>query len=58
MLPAPPVETAVENLGAVVGTVVLLPEVEVVVEFPVAEIKTPPATADREIVLAFTAAAL
>ena len=62
MLPAPPVEAAVEGLGEVVGTVEVLPEVEVVldeeVEFPGAEMKTPPAMAEGETVLAFTAAAL
>ena len=54
MLPAAPVEAAVEGLGEVVGPVEVLPEVE----FPVAEMKTPPAMAGGETVLAFTAAAL
>lgn len=62
MLPAAPVEAAVEGLGEVVGPVEVLPEVEVAldeeVEFPVAEMKTPPAMAGGETVLAFTAAAL
>ena len=64
MLPAAPVEAVVEGLGEgeVVGPVEVLPEVEVAldeeVEFPVAEMKTPPAMAGGETVLAFTAAAL
>lgn len=61
MLPAAPVEAAVEGLGEVVGSVEVLPEVEVALdeeeEFPVAEMKTPPAMAGGETVLAFTAAA-
>ena len=62
MTPAPPVKVAVDGVGAVDGAVELPPEVVVVldeeVELLVEARNTPPAIAEGETVVAFTAAAL
>ena len=62
MTPASPVKVAVDGVGALVGTVELLLEVVVVldeeVELLVVAMNTPPAMAEGETLVAFTAAAL
>ena len=61
MTPAPPVKVTVDGVGMVDGTVELPPEVVVVldeVELLVEATNTPPAMAEGERVVAFTAAAL
>ena len=62
MPPAPPVNVAIDEVGAVDGTVELPPEVVVVldeeVELLVEAMNTPPAMLEGETVVAFTAAAL
>ena len=60
--PAPPVKVTVDGVGLVDGTVELPPEVVVVLDEEVEllgeAMNTPPATAEGETFVAFTAAAL